>query len=320
MSFADPILATRPLPDDVDVHAEWGEELREDGTPRDRYLLRWTRKPGLTPSRPGALVLGGLNPSGGGIDVADATLLRVWSIAGRLGFDEFAMLNLFPLRARDPEALLTGTGDRQANLRWWLSEIRDAQERGRLVVLACGGPYSPAALQVLVEEQMAAFVRIARAVRAPLHALAVTKDGYPRHPLYLPNTATPAPWFPPGRTEITAQRYTGCTPAIVEILALGGYCPVTASGRVGGLPFALHARNDRICLKVARAGRDAWDVTPADALLWVAATFHGAVHELSHIDHQEAARWARDVLLGWAAGMRSNKLRELVERLDWRWR
>lgn len=314
----DPVLAIRPLPSDVIAEAEFGGEPREDGTPSDRYLLRWRRRPGLTPPRPGALVVCGLNPSGAGADVGDATLSVVWGLAGRLGFDELVMLNLFPRRARHPKALLSGTGDLVLARRAWLHEMVDAAVRSRLIVLACGGPYSPNALQALVEAQTASFVSIARAVRAPLHALALTKDGHPRHPLYLPSDVTPVPWCPPGRTEIVARRYPGRAEPVVDVSDVGGYCPVTACGTVGGLPFAVHARNDKITLRVASVGTDPVDVLDADALLLVSASFAGAIYELGHLPHAEAVRWTHAVLAGWAARATVAELRRLVEQLDWR--
>jgi len=314
----DPVLAIRPLPSDVIAEADFGGERREDGAPSDRYALRWRRRPGLTPPRPGALVVCGLNPSGAGADVGDATLSVVWGLAGRLGFDELVMLNLFPRRATQPKALLSGAGDLVRARRAWIDEIRDAAPRSRLIVLACGGPYSPKALQALVEAQTASFVRIARAVRAPLHALALTKDGHPHHPLYLPGDVIPVPWCPPGQTEIVARRYPGRAEPVVDLSDCGGSCPVAASGTIGGLPFAVRARGDKITLRVAPVGTDPVDVLDGDALLLVSASFHGAVYELGHLPHAEAVRWTRAVLAGWAARAPRAELRRLVELLDWR--
>jgi hypothetical protein len=114
-----------------------------------------------------------LNPSTADAVRDDPTIRRVIAFTRAWGFGWLVVVNLFALRATDPRAL-TGPGDPigplcDPGLRHWL-------EVGSVRVAAWGAlraPLRPRALAVLgMTEQ-------------PWSCLGVTRDGSPRHPLYV---------------------------------------------------------------------------------------------------------------------------------------
>jgi hypothetical protein len=190
----DARLETQPLPDDVVAEADFQHALRRsDGEPSDRLSLLWILKVAPTDR---AFVVIGLNPSGAASDVADRTLNRCWSFARREGFGRLLMLNLFSARATVPEDLLKYPGRPGAH-RWANVLARRALEvPGSVVVAAWGAPpTSPRALRDLVNQRRLDMQALL--VGAPLHALGVTQDGHPRHPLYMRADSPLVPWSPP---------------------------------------------------------------------------------------------------------------------------
>lgn len=115
----------------------------------------------------------GLNPSWADESRLDPTLWRVRAYTSRFGFRAFKMLNLFACRAADPRALRKAADPvGPDNDRYLLEVCRQAA----LVVCCWGadGEYRGRDRQV-----------IELLWGIPLHALALTKMGHPRHPLYL---------------------------------------------------------------------------------------------------------------------------------------
>ena len=187
----DPHLATRPLPAGVTATADFIDSvLRADGQPADRLTLRWTW-PGGT--RPGAFVCVGLNPSGASSTEADATLIRVYGFAKREGFGSLLMLNLFSARATEPAELLTYPG-RPGYGRYVAEEARREHDAGSVVVLAFGAPPSGALLPVYRERRDQVLDLLDG---VPVWCLGVSKNGSPRHPLYLPGDAALSLWVRP---------------------------------------------------------------------------------------------------------------------------
>lgn len=125
----------------------------------------------------------GLNPSTADEQNDDPTIRRCVRFARDWGCGALVMLNLYAWRATDPKGLLrtadpVGPGNDAA--------IRAIAGDAQLVVAAWGAwpgpdPDRPAAVSALVGE---------------LQALGVTKDGQPRHPLYMRTDCTPQPWSP----------------------------------------------------------------------------------------------------------------------------
>ena len=135
------------------------------------------------PSGRGYVAWIGLNPSGADESRLDPTLWRIRAYTHRLGFRAFKMLNLFAYRTTDPR-VLRKVADPVGpdNDHYLLEGCRQAA----LVVCCWGtdGGYRGRDCQV---------IELLRGT--PLHALALTKMGHPRHPLYLKGTCRPIPFI-----------------------------------------------------------------------------------------------------------------------------
>lgn len=139
-----------------------------------RYVLRikWNDK-----YPPMLIVM--LNPSKATHKVDDATKIRVWKRAARLGYGEVILANLGAGRATDPEKwkrMDDPVGpDNRDTLRDLLREIG---LRNGIVVVGWGkhGRF---------KDLDAWFVKMARVRGANLYCLGVNKDETPKHPLYV---------------------------------------------------------------------------------------------------------------------------------------
>lgn len=118
-----------------------------------------------------------LNPSTADENVDDATIRRCFGFTRDWGYGELEVVNLFAYRATDPKKLFeaadpVGPGNDDY--------IDFAVSRAGLIIAAWGthGSYRGRAEEV-------------RRRYSPLLCLETTKDGHPRHPLYIPLTAVP---------------------------------------------------------------------------------------------------------------------------------
>ena len=138
---------------------------------RYRYAL-W-RDLGLQASVCGdTCVFIGLNPSTADETVDDPTIRRCMRFARDWGFQRLCMLNLFALRAPDPRIMLAAVDPIGPDNDLAIEQnIRAA----RLVVAAWGvhGAHRGRADDIRAS------------CGSRLHHLGLTKDGHPRHPLYL---------------------------------------------------------------------------------------------------------------------------------------
>lgn len=124
-----------------------------------------------------------LNPSTADADQDDPTIRRCVSFARREGCGSLTVVNLFAFRATDPRALKSQSinpvgpnNDRH---------IVEAAHRATGPIICAWGassPYDWRAPDVL------------RLIRRPTYCLGITKDGSPRHPLYLPSAAPLLPY------------------------------------------------------------------------------------------------------------------------------
>ena len=120
----------------------------------------------------------GLNPSTATAVEDDATIRRCCGFARREAKAGIRMINLYALRSRDPSklrAVVDPVGPR--NEEAW----RSAFDEEGLIVCAWGG-------KVLRGGEIR-FLKRAKFYRVELWCLGVTKDGQPKHPLYLPADA-----------------------------------------------------------------------------------------------------------------------------------
>lgn len=104
--------------------------------------------------------------------------------------------NLFALRHTDPRLLVCGDGDDYPE--WAAALERDAimtaAALSSCVVCAWGDP-GPVALRRLIRERARRVLDLLRPTSGEkLHVLALTKEGIPRHPLYLPYEMEPKRW------------------------------------------------------------------------------------------------------------------------------
>jgi hypothetical protein len=130
----------------------------------------------------GAVAFIGLNPSTADETADDPTIRRCIGFARRWGFARLKVINLFAFRSTDPAALLAAPDPvGPENDSTILEGIRESD----LVVCAWGAfPNSGRAADVLP------------LIAAP-HCLGTTKNGSPRHPLYLRASIDPMPWSAP---------------------------------------------------------------------------------------------------------------------------
>jgi hypothetical protein len=145
--------------------------------PLYRYCL-WRVFTTSPPKRIFSLI--GLNPSTADEMADDPTVYRVQKRARALGFDALCMLNAFSLRSTDPMVMKRATvpvGDHNDE---WL--VRCASISA-IVVAAWGvhGEYQGRGEAV-------------RRLIPNLMCLGVTKDNYPRHPLYLKDSTPLIPY------------------------------------------------------------------------------------------------------------------------------
>jgi hypothetical protein len=143
---------------------------------RYRYTLRRSWRPLIGGPR---VAFVGLNPSTADHRMDDPTIRRCVRFASDWGFVRLVMLNLFAFRATDPRELShvpdpVGFGNYQV----LAEECREAD-----LVVAAWGAHPLAALQsplVIEEGWLGSFT-----------VLGLTKEGHPRHPLYMKASAVP---------------------------------------------------------------------------------------------------------------------------------
>jgi hypothetical protein len=124
----------------------------------------------------------GLNPSTADGMVEDPTMRRCIRFARDWGFDGLWMGNLFAFRATDPANLPDDLAEAigPPNVDPWLREMRGQSE----LCIAAWGAHASA------QRRAAAVLELLGDVQV----LGVTKDGHPRHPLYMRADARPIPW------------------------------------------------------------------------------------------------------------------------------
>ena len=151
---------------------------------RYRYTLQRDGIPGATT---GTVVFCMLNPSTADASIDDPTIRRCRGFTERWGCAGLMVVNLYGLRATDPRELqrvsrADAIGPENDD---WLGKVAIV---ARVGVCAWGAGAAP--------DRVAEVVRIFRIAGANMYCLGVTKDGHPRHPLYMPGNSRPMPWAP----------------------------------------------------------------------------------------------------------------------------
>lgn len=127
----------------------------------------------------------GLNPSTADETIDDPTIRRCIDFAKRWGYGSLVMTNLFAYRSTDPQGLLSvddpvGPDNDEA--------LRLAAWRAGLTVAAWGA-------HRLAVTRSGAVSKLLHWM--PVECFGLTKDGAPKHPLYLPKSTTPVPYWSP---------------------------------------------------------------------------------------------------------------------------
>lgn len=148
-----------------------------------RYRYRLARRWGPGP----AVLFIMLNPSTADAEQDDPTIRRCVGYAKALGAGSLEVVNLFALRATDPNELARDVAPvGPANN----SHIWEAAQRAEMVICAWGA--HPEA-----RHRARQVVDLLHAAGARPMCLRRTKAGHPAHPLYLPASARPVPLAEP---------------------------------------------------------------------------------------------------------------------------
>ncbi|MFM0243850.1 DUF1643 domain-containing protein [Paraburkholderia sediminicola] len=160
---------------DHDLTGERGCILSDCGFYRLRLWREWDKTlPTLT-----AMLL---NPSNASHLVTDPTDTRIYARAVSMGFGRYEIVNLYPLRATDPDELLTHP-DPLGPMRGGITAdgaILDAMSAASMVI--CGWGSHPAAAGRAASAM--SLIQMT-GMRNKLYHLGLNKDGSPKHPLYI---------------------------------------------------------------------------------------------------------------------------------------
>jgi hypothetical protein len=148
-----------------------------------------------------------LNPSTADEHKLDPSCTRARNYAGRWGFGAVVITNIFGWRATDPEEMKSakdavGRGNDRA--------IVEAAKAAKLVVCAWGnhGEHLGRAARVLQKLERE---------RIALHVLRLNGAGHPAHPLYLPASLEPAPFYSSGMpASFTSRRQSSRSARLIS--------------------------------------------------------------------------------------------------------
>lgn len=148
-----------------------------------RYTLK--RSPLSPYPDRGTAVFCMLNPSTADATTDDPTIRRCRGFADYWGCNGIVVVNLYALRSTDPRGLWNHADPVGPDNDFWLRSV--ARDCGT-VVCAWGANARPDRVRQVVE--------LLRSVGAQIRCLGQTKDGAPRHPLYIRADQQLVPWEP----------------------------------------------------------------------------------------------------------------------------
>lgn len=150
--------------------------------PEYRYALFRTWEPEAHVSRQVNFIM--LNPSTATSEVDDPTVRKCQTLARLWGAGGVAVTNIFALRSTDPKALYQHP--RPVGV-WNDPAIQVIAQTSMMAVAAWGTHGRLHGRGEAVRAMLAA-------MDVPLYHLGLTKEGHPKHPLYLKNSTPPRPW------------------------------------------------------------------------------------------------------------------------------
>lgn len=115
-----------------------------------------------------------LNPSTADADVDDPTIRRCMSFAQREGAGGLLVVNVYAFRATEPRAMLAATdayGPDNERV------LNDLAMHSRTAIVCAWGTHGGEGARRTIE--------IFRRLNTPMVCLGITKEGHPRHPLYV---------------------------------------------------------------------------------------------------------------------------------------
>lgn len=134
------------------------------------------------------LMMVGMNPSTANPKFDDPTLYKGRRYAISWGFGSLHMGNAFAYRMTDQKRLMEVSDPIGPENNKHLLAMA---ERADLILLAYGLPHPSLRYRGLQAARM-----LAEQHARKLHVLELSKDGVPKHPLYLKGTLKPVPWSP----------------------------------------------------------------------------------------------------------------------------
>lgn len=144
-----------------------------------------------------------LNPSTADAAVDDPTIRRCMHFARREGLDGINVVNLFAFRTPSPAAMKAASDPIGPDNDAYLARVFLSASAWNVPVVAAWGAHGS------FKRRDARVYQIAKGEGVLLHCFGVTKDGAPKHPLYLPNDAPLVGWSPRSATttaEPNAER------------------------------------------------------------------------------------------------------------------
>lgn len=153
---------------------------------------QWRYTLGTIGKRP--LITIGLNPSTATQEKLDPTVTRVQKVALQCGFDSFIMLNLYPVRATNPQDLPAKASP--AAYRHNLDAIEETIARHKTPTIWAAWGESVVKRPYLLRARDELFERLGPYRPRWRRFGELTANGHPRHPLYLSYSWTLAPYAP----------------------------------------------------------------------------------------------------------------------------
>ena len=127
-----------------------------------------------------------LNPSTADWQLDDPTIRRCMGFARDNGFGGIVVVNLFAFRATDPKLMKSAAAPVGADNEAAILDAARRRRPGDVFVAAWG-------VHGRLNERDRAVVALLEGEGVEVQCLGRTKDGHPRHPLYLPATAPLTP-------------------------------------------------------------------------------------------------------------------------------
>lgn len=130
----------------------------------------------------GTVLFGLNNPSKADAEVDDQTVRKGWAFTRAWGYHRMVYVNTNPYRSTDPDSAIVPP---EAILAENDTHLRFAAYEANLIVCAWGTKARP---------DLAARALGVLWLQKPLHVLQLSKDGIPKHPLYLKGDLQPTLW------------------------------------------------------------------------------------------------------------------------------